>query len=1388
MNAQDYLPGLGRISLQAGVLVLLVLLAQGIFRRQLTARWRCALWLLVMVRLLLPFSPGSAASIFNLLPPWTNHAVTSAPTTLAPATVTPAAPLVFGKPTPETPVLAIQPAPPSESALALTPTTELGQASLSPPKTSAAPAAVQLSPVGATSWLATLFWVWFAGALLLTGYIAATSLRLAWRCRGLPALTDAAALAVLDECGRRLGVRGRLTVVECSEVASPALFGLFRPRLLLPPGFTQSFSPQELRFVFLHELAHLRRWDLPLNWLVAVLQIFHWFNPLVWFGFARWRLDRELACDALAIEAAGADQHREYGRTILHLLENLTPRTAMPGLVGILENKHQLRRRIGMIANFRPGNRWGLPSVVLLLVLALVGLTDAQTAKPQKPTASTSGSSSQTTPAEKAALRVGADPMPEASATNIELRSLTVTVLDSDGKPLPGAEVHAPYVGDWGKPQPKRLTDENGKFKLRFPTVPKEFRREMSNFGVSVSHKQHVQRSVMWTSSGGDVYAGMPEEVTIKLERGSTIGGVVQDEQGAPLPEVRVLLSGSGYNGFTMGNTERKSHEYSEVAESNKKFPAAVTDTSGRWRYDRFPSDLEKVEVTFVRPDDAQESFAPPGPDDVFRQRPPVSLAELKAQTAITKLHDGVTVRGIVVDENGKPLAGVTIKEGYGHHNIIRAGEFTTDAKGRFERGHRAPRQWIYTASRTDRATVSVVVQVGAGMSDARIVLPPAKPISAIVTDEAGAPLPNVDFKIDPYRTEAQILDWSATTDAHGVVVWTNAPTSAVTFYASSKSLGANRKVKFAPGEAGKRIILSKTAAQKIAVRVKALDAETRQPVKVQAVTVRFEGAGSPFKSLAEPNAVEFTLEIKRTEFRVGMYPSYELKLDATGYETFTTDSTDFDLGDQDLELAFHRSAGANELTVLQPDGQPAAGAKLWVRTTPDGGSLFINAPGRYYGDRLAKEQAGEDGHVKLPGGPADAPVVIAHANGFLDTTVAELKRTGEARLRAYGSVEGRLLVAGKPRSGVSVNLSTLTLSPSLGFHLIYSATTDSDGRFWFTQVPSGEFKLYRWMMPKGSRGGGGRAITETYQMPVTISAGQTNQVEYTSNGRVVIGQVVTDPSDLAVNWQNDVHTLSLKLPDAVPNIRPNREDYATFEAFRKANDASFRSETQTKQARQTRAYGIEIESDGSFRIEDVPPGTYELRIRVTKSDESQQRNAFGNEPELGSVVREVVVSVGKDPLDLGTLTVAMKGVAPAKSSPPVELTALTLDGKPLSLAQFKGKHVLLVFWASWSERSREQLVELQKLRKEFASDSRLVIVSVSLDETAETARKSVEAGVYPWAQGWLGMEGRAKLTTALNVNTLPAVFLFDADGRIVARELEGERLPLTVKRVLAKQ
>jgi len=59
-----------------------------------------------------------------------------------------------------------------------------------------------------------------------------------------------------------------------------------------------------LRYVFLHELGHLKRGDILVNWLMALPLVLHWFNPLVWYAIQRIRVDGESACDALALSHA----------------------------------------------------------------------------------------------------------------------------------------------------------------------------------------------------------------------------------------------------------------------------------------------------------------------------------------------------------------------------------------------------------------------------------------------------------------------------------------------------------------------------------------------------------------------------------------------------------------------------------------------------------------------------------------------------------------------------------------------------------------------------------------------------------------------------------------------------------------------------------------------------------------------------------------------------------------------------------------------------------------------------------------------------------------------------------------------------------------------------
>ena len=105
---------------------------------------------------------------------------------------------------------------------------------------------------------------WLLGMLVLSLCVAIQVLRFGVKLRGAVEIPGDAA-ALLNDCRREFGVSRRIELLETDAVRSPALFGLFRLRLLLPRGLASRFSRSELRYIFLHELAHVKRGDLWLN-------------------------------------------------------------------------------------------------------------------------------------------------------------------------------------------------------------------------------------------------------------------------------------------------------------------------------------------------------------------------------------------------------------------------------------------------------------------------------------------------------------------------------------------------------------------------------------------------------------------------------------------------------------------------------------------------------------------------------------------------------------------------------------------------------------------------------------------------------------------------------------------------------------------------------------------------------------------------------------------------------------------------------------------------------------------------------------------------------------------------------------------------------------------
>lgn len=319
-------------SLHLCVLICLIRIVQLLFQKFLTPRWHYALWMLVLVRMVMPIGVETPWSVFNLFKTET---------------------VVEGE------------------AVAALPAYDFLFESMTQP--------ILINTIERTEFTLVhgLAMAWLMGIALLSIHLFRQWMRLREVVAAGTEIRTAELLATLHTCGKSLKIRHGITVVECA-IPVPGLYGFLRPKILMPQGLCDSLTADELRFILLHELAHYKRLDLPVNWLMTLMQVMHWFNPLVWYGFFRMRTDRELACDALALSHANDDDPEAYGKTLLKLMNENHGIRPIPGMIGILENHAHLKRRIVAIARFTTNSyRWSIPALLILALVGGVTLTQA---------------------------------------------------------------------------------------------------------------------------------------------------------------------------------------------------------------------------------------------------------------------------------------------------------------------------------------------------------------------------------------------------------------------------------------------------------------------------------------------------------------------------------------------------------------------------------------------------------------------------------------------------------------------------------------------------------------------------------------------------------------------------------------------------------------------------------------------------------------------------------------------------------------------------------------------------------------------------------------------------------------------------------------------------
>lgn len=274
------------ISLPVSGLIVLLLLLTPLFEKRYAARWKYWVWIVLALRLLIPFGGNSGISPAE---PWAQREATGLSESMQTVPEPPAGGTVRGRVTVELPAQMT------------------------------APIAVSPEETGnSLSWLDIIACVWVSGSVWmmcvpLAGYLL---FQYGLRKKG-SAVKDEKVLCLLQKLKDELHIRGTVSVIEYSKAVSPMLTGFSGPVIVMPK---EQYSAEELYFILKHELIHLKRGDLYCKLLFEVVRAVHWWNPLVWVMQKAAAVDMELSCDERVIRGSDYAQRKAYTEALFAAL------------------------------------------------------------------------------------------------------------------------------------------------------------------------------------------------------------------------------------------------------------------------------------------------------------------------------------------------------------------------------------------------------------------------------------------------------------------------------------------------------------------------------------------------------------------------------------------------------------------------------------------------------------------------------------------------------------------------------------------------------------------------------------------------------------------------------------------------------------------------------------------------------------------------------------------------------------------------------------------------------------------------------------------------------------------------------------------------------------
>ena len=182
---------------------------------------------------------------------------------------------------------------------------------------------------------------------------------------------DDSILCLLKQLTEELQIRHKIVIIKYAQAASPMMLGFIRPILVMPD---ETYRREELYFILKHELIHLKRHDIYFKLLLLAVNALHWFNPAVRLMRKEATVDMELSCDERVVRGMNLEARKTYTRTLLSALNRQCVRRTVLS-TQFYGGKQVMKKRFqNILAETKKKNGFSMVVCAVVLTLALGSL------------------------------------------------------------------------------------------------------------------------------------------------------------------------------------------------------------------------------------------------------------------------------------------------------------------------------------------------------------------------------------------------------------------------------------------------------------------------------------------------------------------------------------------------------------------------------------------------------------------------------------------------------------------------------------------------------------------------------------------------------------------------------------------------------------------------------------------------------------------------------------------------------------------------------------------------------------------------------------------------------------------------------------------------------